>query len=88
MKEYTKPPPLTEDEVNQCTADLKQFYREAFKEIKADPMGLTEPFEFEKMYTNLSMINKDKHKPNKEPLKYSDLLAMKVDGGFAETIAG
>ena len=80
-KDFKEPQPLTQREIEQCTNDLKTFYQESLRNIKADPMGLTDAFEFEKIYTNLSMVIEDESgQRRKVPIDYSALLTTPVHG--------
>ena len=80
-KHYDEPLTLTEEDITECTQNLKEFYLQSLCNISADPMGLTHKFEFEQIYTNLSMlIEGGSGGIQKCPLDYSALLTTPVDG--------
>ena len=80
-KVFEEPQSLTQQEIEQCTNDLKKFYQQSLRNIKADPMGLSDAFEFEKIYTNLSMVIEDESgQRRKVPINYSALLTTPVHG--------
>ena len=86
-KHYDEPLTLTKEEIKQCTDNLKTFYRQSLCNIRADPMGMTDTFEFEKIYTNLSMLIADGSGGyRKMPLDYSYLLTTPVNGALPKRL--
>eukprot|EP00057_Strongylocentrotus_purpuratus_P019257 XP_011673731.1 PREDICTED: uncharacterized protein LOC105442829 [Strongylocentrotus purpuratus] len=68
---------MSEDEVIQCSEDLKTFYREHLCKIKPDPFDFQSLREFEQIYTNLVLQRRGM---TKTKLDYSALLTTTVNG--------
>eukprot|EP00057_Strongylocentrotus_purpuratus_P013063 XP_011667537.1 PREDICTED: NACHT, LRR and PYD domains-containing protein 3-like [Strongylocentrotus purpuratus] len=75
---------MTEAQVLQCGEDLKIFYREQMCKIKPDPLESNIIFDFEQIYTNLTLLRKEMETRRTErperPLDYTDLLTTKING--------
>ncbi|XP_072171960.1 uncharacterized protein [Diadema setosum] len=67
-----KPPSLTEEQIQQCKEDLKEYYRVSRSKVMVDPLNFMERVELDDIHTNLSIIKKSsKHKTH---ITYDDLL--------------
>ena len=61
----TSKPNMTEAQVLQCGEDLKTFYREQMCKIKPDPLDFNIIWEFQQIYTNLTLLkNRNGNKEN------------------------
>eukprot|EP00057_Strongylocentrotus_purpuratus_P016280 XP_011670754.1 PREDICTED: uncharacterized protein LOC105441383 [Strongylocentrotus purpuratus] len=80
----TSQPFMTEAQVLQCGEDLKIFYREQMCKIKPDPLESNIIFDFEQIYTNLTLLRKEmgimRTERPERPLDYTDLLTTKING--------
>nr|XP_054761504.1 uncharacterized protein LOC129267915 [Lytechinus pictus] len=72
---------MTEEQVSQCAEDLKSFYRERMCRIKPDPLDFNLIVDFERLYTNLVLLRRDKGlKRDTLPLDYKNLFTTNVGG--------
>eukprot|EP00057_Strongylocentrotus_purpuratus_P009862 XP_011664336.1 PREDICTED: NACHT, LRR and PYD domains-containing protein 3-like [Strongylocentrotus purpuratus] len=71
---------MTEAQVLQCGEDLKTFYREQMCKLKPDPLDFNIIFEFEQIYTNLTLLRNEMGTRTKTPLDYTALLTTKING--------
>eukprot|EP00057_Strongylocentrotus_purpuratus_P019258 XP_011673732.1 PREDICTED: uncharacterized protein LOC105442830 [Strongylocentrotus purpuratus] len=78
---------LTKEQVLQCGEDLKTFYREDMCKIKPDPTDFNIIFEFEQIYTNLTLLrNEMGTRRTGTPLDYTDLLTTEINGGLPKRL--
>ncbi|XP_071492564.1 uncharacterized protein, partial [Diadema antillarum] len=73
-------PPLTDKQVAECRRDLEEFYLSQLCKMKIDPLGIDSYVEFEHMFTNLCLLEKQRGSNRKKPLDYEKLLTTKVKG--------
>ncbi|XP_071505664.1 NLR family CARD domain-containing protein 4-like [Diadema antillarum] len=67
-----EPPSLTQEQIQQCKEELKEYYRVSRSKVMVDPLNFMERVELDDIYTNLSIINQSsKHKTQ---ITYDDLL--------------
>ena len=71
---------MTEAQVLQCGEDLKTYYREQMCKIKPDPLDFNIIFEFEQIYTNLTLLRNEMGTRTKTHLDYTDLLTTEING--------
>ena len=72
---------MTDAQVLQCGEDLKTFYREQMCKIKPDPLDFNIIVEFERIYTNLTLLRKEMGTRRTEtPMEYTDLLTTEING--------
>ncbi|XP_041471942.1 uncharacterized protein LOC121421323 [Lytechinus variegatus] len=72
---------MTEEQVSRCAEELKLFYRERMCKIKPDPLAFDLIYEFEEIYTNLTLLRNEMGITKKKgSLEYKDLLTTKING--------
>ncbi|XP_071494939.1 uncharacterized protein [Diadema antillarum] len=67
-----EPPSLTQEQIQQCKEELKEYYRVSRSKVMVDPLNFMERVELDDIYTNLSIINQSS--THKTQITYNDLL--------------
>ncbi|XP_071508695.1 uncharacterized protein [Diadema antillarum] len=67
-----EPPSLTQEQIQQCKEELKEYYRVSRSKVMVDPLNFMERVELDDIYTNLSIINQSS--THKTQITYDDLL--------------
>ncbi|XP_041471785.1 uncharacterized protein LOC121421189 [Lytechinus variegatus] len=72
---------MTDEEVSRCAEELKLFYRERMCKIKPDPFVFNLIFQFEEIYTELTLLRNEMGITKKKgSLNYKDLLTTTING--------
>ncbi|XP_071505659.1 uncharacterized protein [Diadema antillarum] len=79
-----KPPSLTEEQIQQCKEELKEYYRVSRSKVMVDPLNFMERVELDDIYTNLSII--DQSSKRKTPITYDDLLTNDENGNLSKRL--
>ncbi|XP_071477169.1 uncharacterized protein [Diadema antillarum] len=79
-----EPPSLTEEQVQQCKEELKEYYRMSRSKVTVDPLNFMERVQLDDIYTNLSII--DKSSKRKTPITYRDLLTNNKNGNLSKRL--
>ena len=74
----SKPPPLTEEQVEQCKREIMSHYRRYLCRIRSDPLNPDSLVNFEELFTNLVLLQGDDR--SGVHLNYTDLLTIDVNG--------
>ncbi|XP_072171972.1 uncharacterized protein [Diadema setosum] len=80
----TKPPSLTEEQIQQCKEELKEYYRMSRSKVMVDPLNFMERVELDDIYTNLSIIEQSSKR--KTPITYDDLLTNNENGNLSKRL--
>ncbi|XP_041461784.1 uncharacterized protein LOC121413086 [Lytechinus variegatus] len=75
-------PSMTEDEFQRVIKEVKKYSAIHHCQIQADPLNSDLLLEFNRIFTNLTLMEEDKGTKRKRPLLYEDLLKTKVNGVF------
>ncbi|XP_072172328.1 NLR family CARD domain-containing protein 4-like [Diadema setosum] len=81
----SRPSSLTNEQVHQCTEELKAYYRESLRNVTVDPLNFMERVELDELYTDLSIIDRSS-KRSKTTLTYDDLLANYGNGNHSKRL--
>ncbi|XP_071494942.1 uncharacterized protein [Diadema antillarum] len=79
-----EPPSLTEEQIQQCKEELKEYYRMSRSKVMVDPLNFMERVELDDIYTNLSII--DQSSKRKTPITYDDLLTNNKNGNLPKRL--
>ncbi|XP_071494953.1 NACHT, LRR and PYD domains-containing protein 10-like [Diadema antillarum] len=79
-----KPPSLTEEQIQQCKEELKEYYRMSRSKVMVDPLNFMERVELDDIYTNLSII--DQSSKHKTSITYDDLLTNNENGNLSKRL--
>ncbi|XP_063954794.1 uncharacterized protein LOC129259277 [Lytechinus pictus] len=77
---------LTEDEFKRVIKEVKKYSAVHHCQIQADPLNSDLILEFNRIFTNLTLMEEDKGTKHKTPLLYEDLLKTKVNGVFPQRL--
>ncbi|XP_041466118.1 NACHT, LRR and PYD domains-containing protein 1 homolog [Lytechinus variegatus] len=77
---------LTKEEVQRVITDIQTYYRIHHCQIQADPLNSELLIQFDRIFTNLTLMEEDKGTKNKTPLLYKDLLKTKVNGIYPKRL--
>eukprot|EP00057_Strongylocentrotus_purpuratus_P005094 XP_003730198.1 PREDICTED: nucleotide-binding oligomerization domain-containing protein 1-like [Strongylocentrotus purpuratus] len=72
-------PSMTEEEIKRVAEEIKRYYTIYLCQIQADPLNSELQIEFDRIFTNLTLMEEDKGTTRKIPLLYDDLLRTKVN---------
>ncbi|XP_030841812.1 uncharacterized protein LOC105440782 [Strongylocentrotus purpuratus] len=79
-------PSMTEEEIDRVAEDVKRYLAILLCQIQADPLKSELVFEFERIFTNLTLMEENKGTKHKTPLLYDDLLKTKVNGIYPKRL--
>ncbi|XP_041461865.1 uncharacterized protein LOC121413169 [Lytechinus variegatus] len=71
---------LTEEEFERVIKEVKEYSALHHCQIQADPLNNSLLFQLDRIFTNLTLFEKDKGTTLKAPILYADLLKTKVNG--------
>ncbi|XP_041461768.1 NACHT, LRR and PYD domains-containing protein 3-like [Lytechinus variegatus] len=77
-------PSMTEDEFKRVIIEVKKYSAIHHCQIQADPLNSDLLLKFNRIFTNLTLMEEDKGTKHKTPLLYKDLLKTKVNGVFPQ----
>ena len=77
---------MTEEEIQRVAEELKRYYTIYLCQIQANPLNNEFQLEFDRIFTNLTLMEEGKDKKRKIPLLYDDLLRTKVNGIYAKRL--
>ncbi|XP_072171974.1 uncharacterized protein [Diadema setosum] len=77
-------PSLTEEQIQQCKEELKEYYRMSRSKVMVDPLNFMECVELDDIYTNLSLI--DQSSKRKTPITYGNLLTNNENGNLSKRL--
>ncbi|XP_072171970.1 uncharacterized protein [Diadema setosum] len=75
---------LTKAQVQQCTDDLKAYYRVSRRKVTVDPLNFIERVELDDIFTNLSIIHRNSK--SKKLITYDDLLTDSENGNLSKRL--
>eukprot|EP00057_Strongylocentrotus_purpuratus_P008440 XP_011662914.1 PREDICTED: NLR family CARD domain-containing protein 4-like [Strongylocentrotus purpuratus] len=70
---------MTEEEIKRVAEEIKRYYTIYLCQIQANPLNSELQIEFDRIFTNLTLMEEDKSTTRKVPLLYDDLLRTKVN---------
>ncbi|XP_041463446.1 uncharacterized protein LOC121414358 [Lytechinus variegatus] len=79
-------PSMTEDEFQRVIIEVKKYSAIHHCQIQADPLNSDLLLKFNRIFTNLTLMEEDKGTKHKTPLLYKDLLKTKVNGVFPQRL--
>ncbi|XP_030841809.1 uncharacterized protein LOC105440798 [Strongylocentrotus purpuratus] len=79
-------PSMTEEEIDRVAEDVKRYLALLLCQIQADPLNSELLLAFERIYTNLTLMEEDKGTKRKTALLYDDLLGTKVNGIYPKRL--
>ncbi|XP_030850157.1 uncharacterized protein LOC100888628 [Strongylocentrotus purpuratus] len=79
-------PSMTEAEIKRVAEDVKRYLAIHLCQIQADPLNSELLLKFERIFTNLTLMEEDKGTNHKTPLLYGDLLKTKVNGIYPKRL--
>eukprot|EP00057_Strongylocentrotus_purpuratus_P018142 XP_011672616.1 PREDICTED: uncharacterized protein LOC105442325 [Strongylocentrotus purpuratus] len=79
-------PSMTEAEIKRVAEDVKRYLAIDLCQIQADPLNSELLLKFERIFTNLTLMEEDKGTKHKTPLLYGDLLRTEVSGIYPKRL--
>ena len=77
---------MTEAEIKRVAEDVKHYLAIHLCQIQADPLNSELLLKFERIFTNLTLMEEDKGTKHKTPLLYGDLLRTEVNGTYPKRL--
>eukprot|EP00057_Strongylocentrotus_purpuratus_P015036 XP_011669510.1 PREDICTED: uncharacterized protein LOC105440725 [Strongylocentrotus purpuratus] len=79
-------PLMTEEEIQRVAEDVKRYLTIHLCQIQTDPLNSELLLRFERIFTNLTLMEEDKGTKHKTPLLYGDLLRTEVNGIYPKRL--
>eukprot|EP00057_Strongylocentrotus_purpuratus_P019335 XP_011673809.1 PREDICTED: uncharacterized protein LOC105442880 [Strongylocentrotus purpuratus] len=79
-------PSMTQEEIKRVAEDVKRYLTIHLCQIQADPLNSELLLKFERIFTNLTLMEEDKGTKHKTPLLYDDLLRTEVNGIYPKRL--
>ena len=79
-------PSMTEEEIERVAQEVKRYYTFHLCQIQADPLNSELQLQFDRIFTNLTLMEEDKGTKRKIPLLYDNLLRTKVNKIYAKRL--
>ena len=79
-------PSLTAEEIKRVAEEVKRYYTFHLCQIQADPLNSELLLKFDRIFTNLTLMEEDKGTKHKTPLLYDDLLRTEVNGIYPKRL--